>query len=169
MSESFFDSIGEALDAQHTADAEQADAPKFDPKQGESLNGVFLKAEAFTKGKYDATVLLTFRNVGDEAVGGIEAGASGVLFCPTVLRRKLFEASPAMGTPFALRFEGSVQPSGGGNAYKDWTLLTSYQKTSNMDEVDEPLWRKIQSVVDADEVPRTSTPSDSSDDGTWKF
>ena len=123
------------------------------------------KAEAFTKGKYEPTVLLTFRNVGEKEVGGVEAGASGVLFCPTVLRRKLFESTPAMNTPFALRFEGTITPEKGGNPYKDWTLYTAYMKEATPDALDIPLWRDIQSQVDVGARPTTPQGGD----GEWKF
>jgi len=165
----FFDGIDDALDEQHKTDQEAFDAPKFDPEPGDNLQGVLLKAEPFTKGKFGATVLLSFRNVGEEAVGGVEAGESGVLFCPTVLRRKLIESAPAIGTPFALRFEGKVTPEKGGNPYKDWTLLTSYQKTGDASEVDQPLWNNIQSKMGDDEPRGDSGNTVAEGDSGWKF
>lgn len=162
----FFDDIGDDLDNKKVADEEAYDAPKFDPEAGDELHGVFLKAEAFTKGKYDPTVLLTFRNVGEKAVGGVDAGASGVMFCPTVLRRKLFESTPAMNTPFALRFEGSVTPAKGGNPYKDWTLYTAYMKEATPDALDIPMWQAIQAQVDVSRPQGASTENKGSD---WKF
>ncbi len=161
----FFDDIGTDLDDKKATDEEAFDAPKFDPNKGDELHGVFLKAEAFTKGKYEPTVLLTFRNVGEKEVGGVEAGASGVLFCPTVLRRKLFESTPAMNTPFALRFEGTITPEKGGNPYKDWTLYTAYMKEATPDALDIPLWLNIQSHMDDGD--RRATPQGA--DGEWKF
>lgn len=161
----FFDDIEADLDSKKATDEEAFDAPKFDPKAGDELHGVLLKAEAFTKGKYDPTVIITFRNVGDKEVGGVEAGASGVMFCPTVLRRKLFESTPALNTPFALRFEGSVTPAKGGNPYKDWTLYTAYMKEANPDSLDIPFWRDIQAQVDVE--PRRAASAESGSD--WKF
>ena len=161
----FFDGIDDAIGKQHESDVEAADAPKFDPEAGEQLNAVLLKAEPFTKGQWGPTVIITFRNVGDEAVGGIEAGESGVLFTPTVLRRKILEAQPAIGTPFALRFEGTVTPEKGGNAYKDWTLLTSYMKSGDPADVDHELWNGIAAVVNVAPPARTATVSDDE----WKF
>ena len=164
---SFFDDIEADLDSKKATDEEAFDAPKFDPEEGDELHGVLLKAEAFTKGKYEPTVIITFRNVGEKAVGGVEAGASGVMFCPTVLRRKLFESTPAMNTPFALRFEGSITPAKGGNPYKDWTLYTAYMKEANPDALDIPLWRDIQTQVD---VPRGQKPQAAQGgDSDWKF
>lgn len=164
----FFDDIGTDLDDKKATDEEAFDAPKFDPNKGDELHGVFLKAEAFTNDSmgYAPTVLITFRNVGEKEIGGVEAGASGVLFCPTVLRRKLFESTPAMNTPFALRFEGSVTPEKGGRTYKDWTLYTAYMKEATPDALDIPLWRDIQSQVDVGDR-RTSAPQGA--DGEWKF
>ncbi len=164
----FFDDIGADLDQKKEADEEAFDAPKFDPSKGDELHGVFLKAEAYTNDSmgYAPTVLITFRNVGEKEVGGVEAGASGVLFCPTVLRRKLFESTPAMNTPFALRFEGSVTPAKGGNSYKDWTLYTAYMKEATPDALDIPLWRDIQTQVDAGDRP-TVAPQGS--ESGWTF
>jgi hypothetical protein len=164
----FFDGIDNAMDKQREADSEAADAPKYDPKAGDELHGVLLKAEAFTKGQWGPTILISFRNVGDKAVGGVDAGESGVLFTPTVLRRKLLEAQPAIGTPFALRFEGSVTPEGGGNAYKDWTLLTSYQKTGDSSEVDPQLWNSIATKIDGVQ-PAARRDAALPEDGAWKF
>ena len=163
----FFDDIGDDLDKRKATDEEAFDAPKFDPSAGDELHGVFLKAEAFTKGKYEPTVLLTFRNVGEKAIGGVEAGASGVLFCPTVLRRKLFESTPAMNTPFALRFEGSVTPAKGGNPYKDWTLYTAYMKEASPEALDIPFWREIQAQVDVE--PRREASGGQQSGSDWKF
>lgn len=165
----FFDDIDEAMDAQSKADDEAAEAPRFDPNEGDELHGVLLEAKVYDGGQYPATVLLTFRNVGDEAVGGVEAGASGILFAPTVLRRKLFEAQPAIGTPFALRYEGKVVPTKGGNAYKDWTLLTGYMKSGNPDDVNPSMWQAIQAVVDVPTA-RTQTGQAAAPAGDdWKF
>ena len=165
----FFDGIEDAMTSKAEADAEAADIPKFDPKAGEMLNAVLLEAKPFTGGDYDPTIILTFRNVGDKAVGGIEPGASGVLFTPTVLRRKLLEAQPAIGTPFALRFEGTVTPPKG-FSYKDWTLLTAYMKSGSPDDVNPQMWHAIAAEVSVSKAPTTqATPSNAPDMGDWKF
>lgn len=165
----FFDGIDDVMEGKAKADAEAADAPKFDPKAGETLNAVLLEAKVFS-GDYEPTVLITFRNVGDSTIGGVEAGASGVLFSSTVLRRKLLEGQPAVGTPFALRYEGKVTPAKGGNAYHDWTLFTAYEKTGNPGDVDPAMWHTIQGELTAG-APRAQAqaPAANADSSDWKF
>lgn len=149
MSNNFFDSVEDDLDQQATIDQEREN--KYDPKEGDTLQGVILKAEAFTQGKYKATVSVTFRNVGEEEVGGVAAGDSAYFMTPTVLRRKFIEAEPKIGTAFMLRFLGSVKPEGGGNSYKDWVLVTESTKDEDASKRDVGLWSSIvQTMAQAD-------------------
>ena len=173
MADDFFDSIDDAVANQNKADVEASDAPKFDPEEGETLKAVLLKVEPFTKGRFDPTFILHFRNVGDETVGGVEPGKAGVMFASTVVRRKFLEAQPAQGTPFALRFEGSVTPETGGNAYKDWTLVTKYMKSGDSADIAPEMWASIQLAI----VPRAKQatsgpqagPFTTDTDSGWKF
>lgn len=161
---SFFDDAD--LDGQQAADKEASESPKYDPKAGDEVNGVLTKAEMFTGGQYDPTIVINFRNVGDKKVGGVDAGAIGYLFLPTVLRRKMLETAPAIGTPFKLRFEGSVTPEKGGNPYKDWTLVTASMTDSNA--ADRVLWDAIDPAQRAD-VPRSAPRGQAQDADSWKF
>jgi len=95
-------------------------------------------------GQYPASIVINLRNVGGEAAGGIEDGKIGYLFIPTVLRRKMLEAAPALGSAFQLRYEGTVKPEGGGNAYKDWTLVTENMlEGAAPSKTDQELWNSI--------------------------
>ena len=171
----FFDDIDDALNKQHDADTEASDAPSYDPQAGDLLEAVLLKVEPFTKGKFLPTFILTFRNVGEDAVGGVEPGASAILVASTVLRTKFFEAQPAPGTPFALRVEGTVKPERGGNSYKDWTLLTAYMKSGDASDVAPELWHDVQRKLAAVPQQATSGPASGGPFTTgdsaegWKF
>jgi len=158
----FFDGIDDAMDNKQTVDQEQSDAPKFEPKVGETLQAVLTTAKAFTGGQYAPTVVISFKNVGDKAVGSVDAGGSGSLFASTVLRRQLLEAQPALGKPFALRLEETPD----GKNYKNWTLITSYMKTGNQSDIDPALWSGIARTI----AENTSTVPDAQP-GTpeWKF
>lgn len=135
MNNDFFENMDETMDKKATADKEAAEAPKFDPNPGDLLKAVLLKADAFVGGQYPPTAVITFKNVGEEAVGNVEPGKTGTLFASTVLRTKLFEAAPAIGQPFGLRFEGTVKPDSGGFSYKNWTVIGSGE--------DRVLWKGI--------------------------
>ena len=164
---SFFDEADDALDTQKAADDEASDANKYEPEAGDQLQAVLLKADLFTGGKYKPAVTITFRNVGSKKVGGIKAGESGRMFLGAVLTRKMMDAAPAVGSPFALRYEGKVTPASGGNPYGDWTLVTPYTKDGNEDAYDRTLWDSI----DPDQ--RGFTPpaqaQGQAQDSDWKF
>ncbi len=168
----FFDSSEDALAKQ--ADKDEQSDNKFDPSQGDVFKGIFLKAEAYTKGKYEPTVVLTIRNAGDKEVGGIEPGDSGYFFAPTVLRRKLFEAEPAMGTPFILESLGSITPEKGGNPYKGWTLVTpTTQDEPDESARDRALWSSIgvqmASKPQQAQAPNAYGGGEQAASGEWKF
>lgn len=166
---SFFDSTDDDLKAQREADAEASDAGKFKPEAGEQLQAVLLKVDLFTGGQYEPAITITFRNVGDKTVGGIDAGESGRMFVnATVLKRKMMEAAPAIGSPFALVFEGKVQPESGGNAYGDWTLVTPFTRDGDENAHDRALWDSI----DPDQrafAPKTQAKGQAQGDGSWKY
>lgn len=164
----FFDDVEEALDAQQQADKEASEAPKFDPKPGDVLQGVLLGAEYFDKGQFDPTILVTFRNVGSSTVGGIEAGKSGVMWLPTVARRKFISAAPAVGSPFALQYVGKVVPEKGGNEYKDWTIVTPFTKDGDEHATDRELWDGLHRRLEA--MPTRSGGSGNHGGGDdWQF
>ena len=140
---SFFESASDDLDAQQASNKEASDADRFEPKDGEEVLAVLLKADLFTGGQYDPAITITFRNVGDATVGGIEAGKSGRMFLSTVAERMFLEAAPAVGSPFVLRFEGKITPEKGGNPYKNWTLVTPFTKNGNEEAYDRALWDGI--------------------------
>ena len=163
---SFFDEVDEDLASQKAADEEDSNANKYEPKAGDQLQAVLLKADLFTGGQYDPAITITFRNVGDKKVGGIEAGESGRMFLQTVLKRKMMEAAPAIGTPFALKYEGKVTPTSGGNPYNDWTVVTPFTKTGDETAQDRGLWTSIDPDMRAKASPSVAKTNDS--DG-WKF
>ncbi len=140
---SFFDSMDDDLEAQSKADAEASDADKFEPNPGDVLNAILLKADLFTGGQYDPAITITFRNAGDEAIGGVEPGKSGRMFLGAVLTTKMLDAAPKIGTPFSLRYEGKVTPASGGNPYKNWTLVTPWTRDSDESARDTALWTSI--------------------------
>jgi hypothetical protein len=140
---SFFDNASETLDAQKAANQEASEANRFEPEAGEEVQAVLLKADLYTKGQYDPAITITFRNVGDATVGGIEAGKSGRMFLSTVAERMFMEAAPAIGSPFVLRFEGKVTPEKGGNPYKNWTVVTPFTKDGDDEAYDRALWDAI--------------------------
>jgi hypothetical protein len=160
---SFFDEAD--LDKQAAADKEASESPKFDPAPGDSINAILTKAEMFTGGQYDPTIVINLRNVGDKAVGGVDAGKIGYLFLPTVLRRKFLEAAPAVGTAFKLRFEGLVSPEGGGNSYKDWTLVT--ESMSETSKQDRRMWDAINPASVGVATP--PAPQQSNTGEGWRF
>ena len=162
---SFFDDASDDLDAQQGKNQEASDADRFEPEDGAEVQAVLLKADLYTKGQYDPAITITFRNVGDEEVGGIEAGKSGRMFLSTVAERMFLEAAPAVGSPFMLRFEGKVKPEKGGNAYKDWTLVTPFTKDGDDSAYDRALWDAINPAA------LKSAPSGGrqSDSDSWKF
>ena len=162
---SFFDSADDALDAQKAANAEASDATKYSPEAGDTVNAVLLQARLFTGGQYDPAITITFRNVGEAAVGGIEAGKSGRLFLSTVLARQMTEAAPAIGSPFMLRYEGKVKPESGGNAFHDWTVVTPFTKDGDEASRDIGLWTSIQPP----EVGGSGRAASTSGDSDWKF
>lgn len=144
----FFDGADETLAQQAEQDAQSDN--KYEPDPGDVLHGVLLKAEAYTKDThgYEPTLVITVRNVGETKVGGIAPGESGYLFTPTVLRRKVLEAEPAIGTAFILEFKGKVTPDKGGNPYKDYTLVTESTKgEGDESKRDRALWGQIQMAI----------------------
>lgn len=163
---SFFEEASEDLDQQKAADDEASNADKYTAKAGDQLQAVLLKADLYTGGQYDPAITITFRNVGDKKVGGIDAGESGRMFLQTVLRRKMMEAAPAIGTPFALRYEGKVSPESGGNPYNDWTLVTPYTKSGDEAARDRQLWDSID--PDQRTIPQ-GRPAQVADSDNWKF
>ena len=160
---SFFESASDDLDAQQASNKEASDADRFDPQAGDEVQAVLLKADLFTGGQYDPAITITFRNVGDATVGGIEAGKSGRMFLSTVAERMFLEAAPAVGSPFMLRFEGKVTPEKGGNPYKNWTLVTPFTKDGNEEAYDRALWDGI-----APGSRKVSGKQQSGED-SWKF
>ena len=164
---SFFDGASDALDAQKAANREAQDADRFEPKAGDEVQAVLLKADLFTGGQYEPAITITFRNVGDAAVGGIEPGKSGRMFLSTVAQRMFLEAAPAVGSPFVLRFEGKVTPERGGNPYKDWTLVTPFTKDGDEEARDRALWDSIDPAQRVG-APRQSGGRAATDDA-WKF
>jgi hypothetical protein len=154
----FFDTAD--LDRQAELDKEQSESGKFDPAPGDTLDAILTKAERFEGGQYDPTIVINLRNVGDEAVGGVEPGKIGYMFLPTVLRRKMLSAAPAVGTAFRLRFEGLTKPEGGGNEYKDWTILT--ESMSDQAKADRALWDRI-------DPGKPSASASASDNKEWSF
>ena len=163
---SFFDDASSDLDAQQGKNQEASDADRFEPKDGEEVQAVLLKADLFTKGQYDPAITITFRNVGDKTVGKIEAGKSGRMFLSTVAERMFLEAAPAVGSPFMLRFEGKVTPDKGGNPYKDWTLVTPFTKDGDDSAYDRGLWDAINPA----QLKGASRGQSGGNDGdTWKF
>ena len=95
-------------------------------------------------GQYPASIVINLRNVSGTVAGGVEDGKIGYLFLPTVLRRKMLEAAPSVGSAFQLRYEGTVKPEGGGNAYKDWTLVTEAMiEGADPSKSDQELWNSI--------------------------
>ena len=163
---SFFESASDDLDAQQAKNQEASDADRFEPEAGEEVQAVLLKADLFTKGQYDPSITITFRNVGDKKVGGVEAGKSGRMFLSTVAERMFLEAAPAVGSPFVLRFEGKVKPESGGNPYKDWTLVTPFTKDGDENAYDRALWDAINP---AGKVSTPSARAGGNDGDTWKF
>lgn len=163
---SFFDDASSNLDAQQEKNQEAANADRFNPNAGDEVQAVLLKADLFTKGQYDPSIIITFRNVGDKTVGDVEAGESGVLFLSTVAERMFMEAAPAVGSPFVLRFEGKVIPDKGGNPYKDWTLVTPFTKDGNAEAYDRALWDSINPAA-MKGAPARAASSDG--DSSWKF
>ena len=160
----FFDDASGDLDAQQASNKEASDADRFDPQAGDEVQAVLLKADLFTGGQYDPAITITFRNVGDKAVGGIEAGKTGRMFLSTVAERMFLEAAPAVGSPFLLRFEGKITPDKGGNPYKNWTLVTPFTKDGNEEAYDRALWDQINPGS------RKGVSTDSRVDGdSWKF
>ena len=164
---SFFDEVDEDLDSQKSADDEASDANKYEPEAGDQLQAVLLKADLFTGGQYEPAITITFRNVGDKKVGGIKAGESGRMFLQTVLKRKMMDAAPAIGTPFALRYEGKVKPASGGNPYNDWTVVTPFTKSGDESARDRALWDSIDPEQRA--VVPTAAPKGQAQDSDWKF
>ena len=165
---SFFDGVD--MDAQRKADQEASDSPKFDPKPGDMVDAVLTKAEYVPPKQYAASIVINFRNVGDETVGDVEAGKVGYLFLPTVLRRKMLEAAPAIGTAFRLRYEGKVTPESGGNPYKDWTLVTESMEDNS--KMDRHLWDSINPdmrVGQAATQQAGNVQRDGGDDAGWRF
>ena len=160
---SFFESASDDLDAQQASNKEASDADRFDPQAGEEVQAVLLKADLFTGGQYDPAITITFRNVGDATVGGIEAGKSGRMFLSTVAERMFLEAAPAVGSPFMLRFEGKVTPEKGGNPYKNWTLVTPFTKDGNEEAYDRALWDGIAPGARTVQINKQST------EDSWKF
>jgi hypothetical protein len=160
---SFFDTAD--LDKQAAADKEASESPKFDPAPGDSVDGILTKAEMFTGGQYAPTIVINFRNVGKKAVGGVDEGKIGYLFLPTVLRRKFLEAAPAVGTAFKLRFEGLVSPEGGGNSYKDWTLVT--ESMGDTSKQDRRMWDAINPANGGVAAPQAQQQSNTGD--SWTF
>ena len=160
---SFFESASDDLDAQQASNKEASDADRFDPQAGEEVQAVLLKADLFTGGQYDPAITITFRNVGDATVGGIEAGKSGRMFLSTVAERMFLEAAPAVGSPFMLRFEGKVTPEKGGNPYKNWTLVTPFTKDGNEEAYDRALWDGIAPGARTVKIKKQAT------EDSWKF
>lgn len=164
---SFFDDASSDLDAQQAANQEASDADRFEPNAGDEVQAVLLKADLYTKGQYDPAITITFRNVGDKEVGGIEAGKSGRMFLSTVAERMFMEAAPAIGSPFVLRFEGKVTPEKGGNPYKNWTVVTPFTKDGDQEAYDRALWDAINpAALKGGGGARQSSDGGSQD---WKF
>lgn len=169
---SFFDEAD--LDQQAEADKEAADSPKFDPAPGDSVNAVLTKAELFIgDGRYAPTIVINFRNVGDKTVGGVEPGKVAYMFLPTVLRRKMIAAAPAVGSAFKLRYEGLTTPEKGGNPYKDYTLITeSMQDGADPSKSAPQLWTSLSSGLEDNRGHGDrgfASGSERTSEGEWKF
>ena len=164
---SFFDSITDDVEAQTASDTEDSDAGKFDPAAGDLLQGVVLKVDLFTGGNYSPAITLTFRNVGEKEVGGVEPGKSGRIFLGgVVIKRKMMEAAPAIGSPFALLSKGKVSPESGGNSYKDWTLVTPFTRDGDAASHDRALWDSVDPDQRAFVAP-TATAAKDTTAGDW--
>jgi hypothetical protein len=164
---SFFDTADDAVEQQKAADDEASNANKYEPSAGQTVQAVLLKADLFTGGQYEPAITITFRNVGDKKVGGIEAGESGRMFLQTVLKRKMMEAAPAIGSPFILRYEGKVTPASGGNPYNDWTVVTPWTQEGDEAARDRVLWDGIN--PDGVVPMPTKAKAQGVDESSWKF
>jgi hypothetical protein len=140
---SFFDDVN--LDKQAAQDEEEFNSPDWTPEEGDTLNCVVLDRKVVDT-KYGVKLVLVIRNAGDKS-GGIDKGASGNLWCPAVLTRKVLEIQPAQGSAMSVRFEGKVTPEKGGNPYNNHTLV--------VEKTDIAWWAGVRDRLD--ETPRGQT------------
>ena len=82
--------------------AEERQAPKWEPKAGDVIEGIITKSGWYDGGEYEPSLWVLIKDM--------EAGTSTRVYCPTVLRNQITEEAPKMGSGVAIRYEGK-QPS----------------------------------------------------------
>ena len=151
---SFFDDVD--LDKQAAQDEEEFNSPDWTPEEGETLNCVVLDRKVVDT-KWGLKLVLVVRNAGENS-GGIAKGASGNLWCPAVLARKVLDIQPAKGSGMSVRFEGKVTPEKGGNPYNNHTLA--------VENTNPAWWAGVRDRLD--ENPRGQTPqAQAVKEGDW--
>ena len=136
----FMDDLDDKVNKKAEADKEASDAGNYTPEAGELLRAVLTAASLFTGGQYAPSITISFRNIGEEAAGGIEPGGIGRMFLSTVLEGKFMESAPKIGSSFGLRFEGMLT-SKAGNEYKAWTAL--FEADDDETKRDHRFWSQV--------------------------
>ena len=134
---SFFDGIEEALDTKAAEEEELMSAEKWEPEEGEVLQGILLKANT-PNTDFGRGLVLTVRNVGKTASGGVEPNKSAAVWAGTVLRRLLEDpdtGQPKVGKALVIRYEGMKEPKKGGNPFKMFTLIVEEQDPDYWDRL----------------------------------
>jgi hypothetical protein len=117
--------IDKLLDEKKATNDEEIGAEKWDPKDGEKVDGAIQKVGWYDGGDYEAQLYLIFKLFdSDETIR---------IYCKTVLLNQLVEEKPAVGQHMVIRYDGKVQgakrkyhgfttilvPDDGGNVKRD--------------------------------------------------
>ena len=106
--------INAMLDKQSEKNDEERGAEKWEPEEGDTLDGIILKTGWYDGGEYEPSMFFILKDMD---------GDTHRAYCPTVLKNQLLELQPAMGTGIAIRYEGRKESKNSSRKYHAYTLV----------------------------------------------
>ena len=141
----FFDSLDQALDAeaagqqeQYDIEQEERDAETWEPGEGETFKGIFLKV-IYVETKWGIKPLGVCR----ELPSGV---TKKVWFSSSVIRDRLESYKPGPGTPIGIRYEGKRPTQDGTNEFHMYTVVMPEGRTQEQVNAGLELWASAQAT-----------------------
>jgi hypothetical protein len=107
------DPIADLLDQKNEQDEIERGATKWEPEEGDRLNGIVVKTGWFDGGDYEPSMFMIVKNL--DADGHLK------VWLKTALKGQMDDMTPAMGQQIAIRYDGMVQ--GKTRAYHGYTSV----------------------------------------------
>ncbi len=124
--------INEMLDKQSEKNDEERGAEKWEPEEGDTLDGIILKTGWYDGGEYEPSMFFILKDMD---------GDTHRAYCPTVLKNQLLELQQAMGTGIAIRYEGRKESKNSSRKYHAYTLVPVPDKNGKVKR-DSAYWKE---------------------------